>query len=481
MEGGLKFHMIKFYLNGSLCEVPLERSSMTLSDYLRYEKCLTGTKVVCAEGDCGACSILRYNPLLNGIDGENFQSVNSCILPLALVHGTHVLTIESLAKKEELHEAQDKMLKCHASQCGYCTPGFAMALAGLCEEKIAKKQNKISEGESKNAFTGNLCRCTGYDTIIKAATEVDFSKLESLKERYHNEAVDKDLKKICSEGLTLKTEDFSFYGPGSYQEALEYMEKEPEAQLIASATDLGVVHNKRKIRLKNLVSLQFVPEAYKIELIGNEVVVGARVTLTELRHFLKGKCDEYAKYLDIFASPQIKNNATLAGNIANASPIGDNAPALLGLDATVILMSAKGEREVPLSEFFLDYRKTSMQKGELIKLIKFPLPKGDFRIFKTSIRKDLDISTVNLAVNIEKENDIVSSVLIGAGGVAATPLRLKKAENELRGKKLDAHAIKDACDAAQTEFTPIDDVRSSGAYRRVALGNTLKRLLGEFS
>ncbi len=481
MERGLKFHMIKFYLNGSLCEVPLDGSSMTLSDYLRYEKCLTGTKVVCAEGDCGACSILRYSPLLKGVDGEIFQSVNSCILPLALVHGSHILTIESLAKKDRLHEAQSKMMNCHASQCGYCTPGFAMALAGLCEEKLAKNQNGISSAEGKNAFTGNLCRCTGYDTIIKAATEVNFDKVESLKKRYHSDEIDQDLRKICSDGLVVETDDFKFYGPGSYQEALQVIKKEPEAQLIASATDLGVVHNKRKIRLKNLVSLQFVPEAYEVSQAGDEVSVGPRVTLTELRHFLKGKCDEYAKYLDIFASPQIKNNATLAGNVANASPIGDNAPALLSLDASVVLLSLSGEREVPLSEFFLDYRKTAMKAGEFIKLIKFKLPQGKFRIFKTSIRKDLDISTVNLAVNLLLEDNKVSKALIGAGGVAATPLRLKKTEAALKGRPLDEKTIDEACEMAQSEFSPIDDVRSSGAYRRVAFGNTLKRLLGELS
>lgn len=452
-----------------------------LSDYLRYERGLTGTKVVCAEGDCGACTVLRYFPLLGGEDGSNFLSVNSCILPLALLHGSHLLTVESLETEKELHQAQSSLRNSHASQCGFCTPGFAMALAGLCEEKLACKQTQINEEEGKNALTGNLCRCTGYNSIVDAAVSIDLKKEKSLKERYHSKEIEGHLRDLCSEEIRFENSNFLFYAPKTYDQAFDFLANNPDTRIIANGTDLGVVHNKRKIKLNKLLSLHLIDEAYKISESKGVVSLGSRVTLTEFRHFLKGKCDEYANYLDIFASPQIKNNATVVGNIANASPIGDNAPVLLSLDGEVELVSSKGSRREKLSEFFLDYRKTSLRNGELIKAIRFELPKpGHFKAFKQSIRKDLDISTLNLAVNIDLEKKQIKQVFIGAGGIAAIPLRLKKTEDFLRDKNLEEMTIAKACEVAQSEFTPIDDVRASASYRRVVFQNSLKRILEQW-
>lgn len=473
--------MIEFYLNGKLTEVEDSNAGLMLSDYLRFEKCLTGTKVVCAEGDCGACSTLKYNPLGRGVDVKNFVSINSCIAPMSSLHGSHVLTIESLEKKDGMHQAQSSMMNCHASQCGFCTPGFAIALASLCEEKIIRNELSINESEGKNALTGNLCRCTGYNTIIEAATKIDLSKELTLKSRYHSDEVEAALVEITKKDLKINNDEFSFYAPVSYSDAAKYLDQKHDVRIVASATDLGVVHNKRRIRLNNLLSLHLVKEAYDISETGGVVSVGARVSLTELRHFLKTRCSEYAKYLDIFASPQIKNSATLIGNIANASPIGDNAPALLALDAVVYITSISGVREEKLSDFFLDYRKTTLKKNELISSISFKLPvDGDLKLFKNSIRKDLDISTVNLGVNLNLKEGIVSKVLIGAGGVAAISLRLKKTEAFLLNKPLTSELIDQACELAHTEFTPISDVRSSSSYRRIVFENNLKRILGSF-
>lgn len=473
--------MIEFYLNGELTRVEDAHASLMLSDYLRLEKCLTGTKVVCAEGDCGACSVLRYNPMVGGIDGKNFVSVNSCIAPVSSLHGSHVLTIESLEKGDKMHQAQSNMMNCHASQCGFCTPGFAIALASLCDEKISKNQTSISELEGKNALTGNLCRCTGYNTIIDAAKSIDLSREESLKSRYHTEAVERSLKEIGKKDILIETTDYSFYAPTTYDKAVNYLADSKDVRIIASATDLGVVHNKRKLRLNKLLSLHLIEDAYKIYEADGVVSVGSRVNLAELRHFLKNRCDEYVRYLDIFAAPQIKNSATLIGNVANASPIGDNAPALLALDATVKIISKQGVREEKLSDFFLDYRKTTLKAGELIKGIYFKLPvDGDLKLFKSSLRKDLDISTVNLGVKLVKAEGKVESILIGAGGVAAIPLRLRKTEDYLLGKTLTDKVICEACEVAQTEFNPISDVRSSASYRRIVFENSLKNILGSY-
>tara|TARA_B100001971_G_scaffold84647_1_gene78210 strand:+ start:319234 stop:320658 length:1425 start_codon:yes stop_codon:yes gene_type:complete len=474
--------MIKFYLNGKFCEVDARHSTLMLSDYLRYEKCLTGTKVVCAEGDCGACTVLRYSPMLQGLESENFQAVNSCIMPMAAMHGMHLITIEGLEKDQKMHQAQEKMMSCHGSQCGFCTPGFVMALAGLSEEKINRNEKAIDPKEAKNALTGNLCRCTGYDTIVKAACTMDLSREESLKARYHNEEIEKHLSEILSKDLKIEESDYQLFAPTSYKSAIEYLQNNLDAKIIANATDLGVVHNKRRIKLNNLLSLHLIKEAYEITYKEGIVNVGARVTLSEFRHFLKDKCVEYVHYLDIFAAPQIKNNATLIGNVATASPIGDNAPILLALDASVIIQGPKGERVEKLSDFFLDYRKTTLKNDELISAISFEIPKErTLKFFKNSIRKDLDISTINLGLNVKISNDKIEDILIGAGGIAAIPLKLRKTEDFLRGKKLEPSVIKQACDLAQTEYTPISDVRSTSSYRRVVFENVFTRALGAMS
>lgn len=469
---------ICFYLNGQLVTVPQQQSAMMLSDFLRYELCLTGTKVVCAEGDCGACTLLKFNPLLQGQDSQNFLPVNSCIMPLMSVHGSHLITVEALEKKDQLHQAQEALVKCHGTQCGFCTPGFVMALAGLCDEKIQKKDFNISLDETKNCLTGNLCRCTGYESIIKAGNQIDLKKEESLKNRYHTKEVESKLDKINSEELKIEAEEFSFYAPLTYKDALNFLNNHQNVKIIANATDLGVIHNKRKIRLTHLLSLHLIKEAYEIKETNDSFEIGSRVTLTELRHFLKGKVQEYADYLDIFASPQIKNNATLVGNIANASPIGDNAPVLLALDAHVLLDSYVGKRIVKLDQFFLDYRKTDMKKNELITKIIFKKPQySHFKCYKNSLRKDLDISTVNMAIHADIKDKTIENIIIGAGGIAATPIRLKRTEAFLKGKLLDDKVIESACKISQTDFTPLSDVRASASYRRLLVHNYLQRFL----
>ncbi|MGB0452928.1 MAG: 2Fe-2S iron-sulfur cluster-binding protein [Bacteriovoracaceae bacterium] len=234
-----------------------------LSDYLRYEKCLTGTKVVCAEGDCGACSVLKYYPLNSGVDAEHFVSMNSCISPLSTLHGPHILTVESLQEGEKLHPAQSSIINHHGTQCGFCTPGFAVALAGLCEEKISRGEKEVSEEEGKNALTGNLCRCTGYNSLIEASTQMQFEKEKSLKDRYQTKEIDGNLNEIVKDDLRIETEDYLFYAPNSYEKALKYLDEYEDAKIIAKGTDLGVVHNKRKIKLNHLLSLQLIPKAQR--------------------------------------------------------------------------------------------------------------------------------------------------------------------------------------------------------------------------
>ena len=471
---------IVFYLNGNRKAVGPREASMMLAEYLRYDQNLTGTKIVCAEGDCGACSVLRYFPHIDGVDANNYIPVNSCITLVAQLDGSSLVTVDALKNKEILHESQRAMMECHGSQCGFCTPGFVVALTGLVEEKICRKDKTITEQEAKNALTGNLCRCTGYQPIINAAMDIDLAGCESIKKRFYSEKQEVDLIKAYSESVMMEALEFSFFAPKTIKEAIDYLKLYPDARILGSATDLGVIHNKRKTSLTKLLSLHLVSDLYKIEEKNGEVRFGARVTHTEFRHFMKGKIPEFSNYLDIFASPQIKNIGTIVGNVANASPIGDTPPALLALDATVVIQGVNGEREVPLSKFFLAYRKTSLSHQEIITHIKFRIPEKErsLRFYKYSNRKDLDISAVNFAINVKWKTDDkkeIADIIIAAGGVAATPLRLTRTEDLLK-KSMD---VEGAVKELHSEFKPLSDLRASTAYRHVLIENYFRKFFTE--
>lgn len=476
---------IIFYINGVQHQVQAQHASMMLAEYLRYEKNLVGTKIVCAEGDCGACTVLRYFPLAQkSFIDQHYLSINSCITTVAQLDGSNLITIEGLQKDDELHSAQSSMMNFHASQCGFCTPGFVMALAALVEEKTNKKQNSISESEAKNALTGNLCRCTGYESIIKAATHTELSQAQSLKARYNSKKCEEDLLEISAIPVLLESDDFTFYAPTSLQDALQYFSQNPGCKIIAAGTDLGVLHNKRKIKLKKLLSLHLIPELYSITFNQNIIHLGARVTLNEFRHFMKNKIPEVAKFFDIFASPQIKNMATIIGNIANASPIGDSAPVLLALDAQVEIKSLGNSRVIPLADFFIDYKKTKLLPHELISGIHFKLPHENhsFKLYKSSIRKDLDISAINFAISInwtDVEKSNIDDIKIAVGGVAATPIRLSQTETYIKKTALSRNNLDQALQVFHSEFKPISDLRASSAYRRILVEHHFIRALAE--
>ncbi len=468
---------ITVFINGRRHELKADKARMMLAEYLRYEKALTGTKIVCAEGDCGACSVLRLFP---NKENPDYLPFNSCITPMAILDGSSLVTVDAIKNEDKLHQCQKTMVECHGSQCGFCTPGFVVSLAALVEKKIEAKEKNIQKQEAKNALTGNLCRCTGYESILTAATQIDVKKEASLKERYYTKEQEKELKEIISSSVLLADKQFSFFAPKTLSEASSYLEKNPQTKIIASATDLGVVQNKRKAQFTKLMSLHLIDDLYSINQVKNQITIGARVTLTELRYYLKKKVPHFAQYLDIFASPQIKNVATLIGNIANASPIGDTAPVLLALEAQVNLVSSAKNRTMPLSEFFLDYRKTAIAPGELISSIDFKVPEknSDFYCSKNSSRKDLDISTVNLAIKIDwrdKGKKEIQDIVIAAGGIAAIPLRLKQTEVLLKSNTLTEELYLRAANELHKEFNPLSDLRASASYRRVVLENYFKR------
>lgn len=480
---------VVFYLNGQRTEVRGAEAGVMLSDYLRYRRSLTGTKVVCAEGDCGACSVLRWFPLpQKRSQPAAFETINSCIVTLAQLDGSSLVTVEGLtaANGGRLTPVQQAMVDCHGSQCGFCTPGFVMALTGLVERRLCEGE-PLDVKSAQNYLTGNLCRCTGYAPILEAVNAIDVKRCESLTVTYLTPKIRKDLTEVIKKPVRIALSDsFSFHAPVSVAGANKIRSEFPHTRLLGAGTDLGVLSNKNKIRYEHVMSLHLVPELYDYELVAATKTkparyrVGARITLAAVRRICAGKIPELARFLDLFASPQIKNVATLVGNIANASPIADSAPAMLALNTTVHIQGPRGKRRVELCDFYRGYRQTCLKKGEWISALEFdiPPPRERFSLKKNSQRKDLDISCVNAAYRMHTEGGEVRSSRLALGGVAATPVRLKKVEAFLEGKALTPEVVSAAVALAHKEITPLSDLRGSQAYRRIVTENLL---LGFFS
>jgi xanthine dehydrogenase small subunit len=358
---GMKLsHAVQFYLNGQLEQVEGADVFMSLAEFLRRKKGLTGTKIVCAEGDCGACTVLRAR---GDSVKKGFESVNSCIALVGQQDGMHLVSIEGIAEGNQLSPVQTAMVECHGSQCGYCTPGFVMAMTDWLE-KSSKKEN------AKNYLTGNLCRCTGYEPILKACEHAledsKKTKNSSLRARYLTAAPQKAMKARFQQSLEVAHEGCTFFAPQSLSELKNWLKKQKAFTVVGAGTDLGVQANKGKREWASLLSLHKLSEFQKIQSKGRKVQVGSQVSLSELRRFLEKKDSKLSEALDLFASPQIKNVATLAGNMANASPIADTPPLMLVLEGKVNGISKKGAFSIPVEKFFLGYRKTSLPQGAVI-------------------------------------------------------------------------------------------------------------------
>ncbi len=474
---------VLIYVNGKPVQVHGDKTSMMLADFLRYELGLVGTKIVCAEGDCGACTVVRYFPLKGG--KVVYEPLNSCITTIAQMDGSSLVTVDALDNQGELTPAQSAMVSCHASQCGFCTPGFVMALTGLTEKKLAENKNSISDKEAKNAFTGNLCRCTGYQPLVNAACKTQVKATKPLAKRFWSSEQSKHLTASLKKGILIKGTSFVLFAPKTLKAAAGYLAKNSDARLISGGTDLGVLVNKGKFKPVNFLSLHLIPELYNLKTLkGNKISVGARVSLGELRRFCLDSVPEFARFLDIFASPQIKNVATLAGNIGNASPIADTPPFLFATNAVQTVVGPKGVRRISIDDFYLDYKKTSLKKGEFIAFVEFDVPykKELFSLYKSSQRKDLDISCVNAAFRLNlSKSKLFSEVRMAFGGVGPVPFRAKKLETYLEGKAPTAAVITEANQVLQKEISPIGDLRGSASFRRVLAGQFLTQFLAQCS
>jgi xanthine dehydrogenase small subunit len=458
-----------FYLNGKPIELKGARAFDTLSSYLRVHAGLPGTKVVCAEGDCGACCVMVADPRKPnaGAFSSPFRLVNSCILPMALLDGCSVVTVEGMENPDgTLGEIQKQMVSCHGSQCGYCTPGFVMAICGMFEQGQLGKTPPDAQ-KVKNYLTGNLCRCTGYSPIIDAARAVNPAKVERLEKRYFTSKIRARLLQATRKSFEIRHEDAVAHGPSTSREVSRLLSKHPGLRIVSSSTDLGVVHNKEKIDLYRLLTLHRVTELHALKTSGGMISVGAKVDLETLRRCIKKSIPEFSRFLNLFASPPIRNTATLVGNIANGSPIADTLPALFVLEAQIEVAGAKGSRKIPITQLYSGYRKLRLRPGEWIRRVLIPVPKkGDsIRLYKVSQRKDLDISTVNAAFYITRKGARILRARAAYGGVGPTTLRVPTLEKVLKGE-FTTILQAPAETAIANAVTPLTDVRASDLYRK---------------
>ena len=454
----------KLSINGKAYEFGERHAFLPLSELLRYERSLTGTKVVCAEGDCGACTVMMSR------DGKTYKSINSCIATGILLDGCHVITVEALEQEGQLSEIQDSMVRNFGGQCGFCTPGFVMSMVNMYENA-----KDITEQKAKNYMTGNLCRCTGYSPILKAALDVDYTKIQPLSKVYEKPDVNE------KESIHIEWDGNEFFAPKTLKEAVEYKKKNPEARVFSGATDIGVQVNKGKSAGTRLMSFHLIDELYDLKEKSGWIHVGARVSLDDLQNFIEDKAPEFANFLNIFASPQIKNAATLIGNVANGSPIGDSTPYLMTADAVVELYGPDGDREVPLVDFITGYKTFDLKSGEFITSIRFKVLDKTSRagVYKVSQRRDLDISCVNGSFILNVEAGKIKQARIAVGGVGPKTLRLKNVEEALEGEVLTSDIVKKSKKLIEDSVTPISDARGTEEFRRRVTGDLFEKYVQE--
>lgn len=458
---------IRFYYRGAVHELAGGDPTRTILQHLREDLHRTGTKEGCAEGDCGACTVV-VGSLENG--QVELKAVNSCIQFLPTLDGKALFTVEDLQQPDgTLHPVQQALVECHGSQCGFCTPGFAMSLWGM----YLKQDGKCaSRREIDDALSGNLCRCTGYRPIIDAAqrmTEmpaVDFDRAalaDVLK------GLQRDSMAVCGE---------RFYAPRTLDELVRVRAEHPQALLLAGSTDVGLWVTKQMRELGQIIYLGNVEELKQVTEADGFVEIGAGVTLNDAyaavcRHYP----DELSELWQRFASLPIRNAGTLGGNVANGSPIGDSMPWLIALGSQVVLRGAQGERVLALEDFYLGYQQKDLQPGEFVQAVRVPLPRAGlaFRTYKLSKRFDQDISAVCAAFALTFDGERIAQARIAFGGMAATPKRAARAEALLQGGEWTEDAMRAAMAALAEDYAPLADMRASSGYRMQAAQNLLRR------
>ena len=473
---------LKFILDGKIKEIDFRKEQInpttTVLNYLRSLPNHKGVKEGCAEGDCGACTVVIANEENEKL---HYKAIDSCLLFLPMIHGKQLITVENLAQningEKVLHPVQQLMVETNGSQCGYCTPGIVMSLFALY-----KNYNNPSTDVIKDALTGNLCRCTGYKPIIDAAQKACVNNgFDHFSEK--EKKINLLISKITNDKktLTFKFKKQIYHKPFTLNEALRLRNEHPNAIIINGSTDVALRQTKKHELFHEIIDLSDVFELKSFHEDEKNFYFGAGLSMEYGRKYSDKKLPALENILNIFGSLQIRNIATIGGNVGSASPISDSLPVLFAYKAVIKLKSETAERTIPLEEFIKGYRNTDIKENELITEVIVPRPKENHIIksYKISKRKNLDISTVSGTFNLELENEIVSSIVLAFGGMSAFIKRASKTENFLSGKKWSRENIESAMNLLEDEFTPISDARAEAAYRKTAAKNLLMKFYNE--
>ena len=480
----------------ALGNVPPDR---TLLEVLREDLGCTGTKEGCGEGDCGACTVVLGEAKGGKV---HYSAVNSCIRLAHSIDGMALWTVEDLAEDpliqpvgnapavcpNAMHPAQEAMVRCHGSQCGFCTPGFVMSLFGMYQKHIAPSLTSpnasaptsslppITRALAQEELSGNLCRCTGYRPILDAAQQ-----MAALPPRVVDEATLLQKLELLRQSITAPEADLAsnlpYLAPTTLPALLAARAAHPQAQVVAGCTDVGLWVTKQHKQYDRILDVTRAAELRQVQHDAQHLTIGAAVTLTDAFAALVAQWPQLHSFASRFAGLPVRNSGTLGGNVANGSPIGDSMPLLIALRARVVLASVRGERDMPLEDLYTGYRQNVMAPDELLVRIVIPRPgvTEALRAYKISKRFDDDISAVCLVINLDIEAGTVRRASIGAGGVAATPARARLTEAALAGQQWTAETVASAAQVLQGEFTPISDMRASGDYRRTVLASLLQR------
>jgi len=456
---------IQFIFENKLIELKNPDPNQTILNFIREKLKKTGTKEGCAEGGCGACTIV-----LGELENKKikYKAINSCISFTPTLHGKQLIVVENLVSQDgSYHPVQEAMAKYHASQCGFCTPGFVMSIFAMSKNKKNNNNDDI-----KDAISGNLCRCTGYRPIIDAA--------KNIKKKYSDEFYKNSkktinlLKKIHSKSIIIENKDKKYFAPKTINELRTVIQKNPDSDFLSGGTDLSLKVTKDRQEIKKIINLNNIKELNFIKIKNNEIIFGSTTPLIEVEKFILKYYPDFNNILRRYGSVQIRNVGTIGGNIATASPIGDTLPLLLSLNAKIIIQTKKGNKQIFLNNFFIKYRKTKLKKGEFIKSIIIPIYKNhNFKAYKISKRFDDDISSVCASFNLKIKDQRIQDVAIAYGGMAEIPKRAKNCENFLKNSKFSEDIFEKAKNLLKKDFSPISDMRASKKYRLEVAENLL--------
>jgi xanthine dehydrogenase molybdopterin binding subunit/xanthine dehydrogenase small subunit len=467
----MRDHVV-IYVNGQRYAITGDDVFLSLVEFLRQRR-LVGTKIGCGEGDCGACTVLAGTPESGTI---RYRSIVSCIQPLYRLDGSHVVTIEGLADGTGLSSIQQAMVDHHGSQCGFCTPGFVMALTGHfeCEDRVARDELRAN-------LAGNLCRCTGYEPIFEAAGSIDPTMVCPLSSRYPSRTMQEDLASCLTSPLRIETGRRVFFRPAGLDDALAFRARYPGAVIGAGSTELGVLRNKQGLEPSAILSLAGVSELAKITRDDGILSVGANVTWAQLEAFARGALPEIHALTQRFGSPQIRHVATLVGNIAHGSPVADSLGFLAIVAAELELMSTRGTRRVCVTDFYVGRKRTVLEPDEIITTVKIPLtaPGEIVKLYKISKRKEMDVSTFRAAIRMTRRGEHIASIAIAYCGVGPTVRRLPATEAYLAGRPFSEATFREAGARARSEVEPVPEERGSREFRLQLADNVLLKFYYE--